>query len=337
MTDHPHLIDDIFAVGPYGEAALITAAAAGWYSTHGTPEHLARSGDIHPYLDYLACQHTHHADNPWRQPDAVTHPPDGTPTRHDPDGPHSWTADDHPCDQALTGELTARLTEDGLDLDPYQPDLVGVLATADTDLHTALPHLWPQTRPFVLRARLVADHALTGMSWPDLTGLVLLGRATTHDRRLAAEALLHEALHAKAARTSRAFTVPFSPTTPEFIEIPWWRGPHQQRLWDTRRVFDAHYIYSHLTAYHACRHALGHTDTVPLHRAAFRAAYLLNILRQLDQPWLDPQRRTLTEWLAARTPSPAGLTAIGERFLQCKLSSFPYAETALDATGLSAR
>lgn len=319
------MFDAPLAIGPFGQATVITARAAAWYTAQGIPAAVACTGRIHPYLDYVAAQRFQTgADLPL--PAAAVH-----------DVPRGPVEDcvnnnNHPYDDLLTGEVTRRLTEHHMRLDTDTDSLRTCLRAADRTLRQTIPTLWEQIHPLLCRARLVDDDTLAGMSWDDLSGLILLGRTKTADPRPAAETVLHEALHTKAARLTRSFDEPFPPTSPEFIEIPWWRTADRRRLWGTRRVFDAYYVYAHLSTYYACRrHILGQPEeTLALQRTSFRAAYLLNILKQLPDVWLDHQRRALVEWLAHNTPDPTGLSDLGRRLLATDIHSFNDADAALD-------
>lgn len=59
-----------------------------------------------------------------------------------------------------------------------------------------------------------------------------------------------------------------------------------------------------------------------LQRTAFRGQYLANVLRQLDNVWLDDERASFVEWMALAIPPIPGLNDAGRLALEVDASIF---------------
>ncbi|MES9539451.1 hypothetical protein [Actinomadura sp. NPDC000600] len=316
--------------GPYCDAQQVAKASSRFYTAAGIDPGAASGLALHPMVDHLACAR-------WCGGDAGPVPPEYL----EPVGNgtvRAWLDRGHPADAALMRTLNSLADREHGRVEPEDEQgrtaLEALLTEADALLRARIPELWDQVRCFVTRAALTRDEHIAGASWDDLAGAVVLGTRLEHRPDAAAEALLHEAVHAKTYRLTRGFERAFIESTPEFIDIPWWRTETSSRRWDSDRAFSAFPVYAHLSHYYerVVRLSADPERDGSLHclqRTSFRARYLANLVLQLDDRLLDGERRALVRRLAEAVPEPPCLNAAGAAALRLDLRSFPGAERAL--------
>lgn len=298
--------------GRFGAVEGINAAAEHWYAEKGIDLRNSDGLSLHPLAEFELTvsedsSHTGSNDSLFLQAPSA----------------QEWTAYDHALDLELLGLLSQRVVTNGFGdiIDPVGSQLY--LESADRQLLEIIPELWSSTRPFISRVYFVSNPDLAGASWSDINGAVLLGRNKNATPDALADNLFHEALHAKTARITRSFQDPFPPLSPAFVEIPWWRSGSERTYWDAKRVFDAFYVYAHMSLYYKARLTkFGSSEEVPFQRVAFRAAYLYNIVRQVPEPWLGQEWLDLAAWLQSRTEQPTKLSAAGKALLETDIRSF---------------
>ncbi|MBB1260642.1 hypothetical protein [Streptomyces alkaliterrae] len=322
------------ATGPYGNAEEIARNSASFFTGFGLSEELAASHAVHPMVDHILCERWAGGSTSAVPVDYLTPVESG---RVD-----AWLSRDHPADKALEGKLGALAAGERYhtlpDDEKNRSVLVALLERANARLEEAVPELWEETRPFVSRVFLAGGGKILGGSWDHVAGAMLVGEQLRDDRETAAESLLHEAVHAKTYRIVRGFRKVFIESTPEFIDIPWWRTEESSRLWGTERAFAAYTVYAHLGYYYG---QVMRTSADPerdgtlrsLQQTSFRARYLGNLLLQLDDHWLDPERRDVVRWLLPAIPAPPLLNSEGEQALRLDIRSFPGAAEALRPVG----
>lgn len=309
------MIDDSHALtnGRFGDAECILDDAGPSLESLGVPPRLSRSFGIHPLLDNAVF---HARDRPSSSLSVLSsnllHGVTG-----DPQGSERWFQRDHPLDLELRRRIHHLLNDDdetsGSLRDPNERDME-LISAADTLLKRVIPELWSSTRPFATRVYIADAPGLSGVSWDDLQGVIVLG-PECRDEVSTAESLLHEAVHSKSYRLFRSFQSFSGCTEPEFIPIPWWETDESTRQWDVDRATVACHVYGHLALFNG---ELGRSQS--LQRTSFRTHYLANVLLQLPARLLDPERREFVRWIASSVPPVKGLNANGQRILEQDVS-----------------
>lgn len=301
---------DTLLVGRFGDSSLVLDHSRPWYLDRGVSIDRSLDGVVpHPILEMqlLATNGSvrdmdeSHVSNDWS--DVA-----------------SLFPDSHPLDAALTALVESRLGASRVEDETH----VARVDEASNFLETFVPHLWRDARAYVSRIFLVEDHRLSGASWVDTLGAVCLGPGVGNSMWEDAANLLHEALHAKTARTTRSFGLPNPPRTSDVVAIPWWSLNGGVTLWDVKRCIDALYVYTHLSHLFEVLEANGVVSEVPYARCAFRANYLSRVLSDLPEQIFGPDWCQLVSWLCANVPMPRNLASRGQRILDH--ASFPVAQ-----------
>lgn len=140
--------------------------------------------------------------------------------------------------------------------------------------------------------------------------------------------LFHEALHAKTARTTRAFELYNPAPTPDCVAIPWWSSSNGNALGDVKRCIDALYVYTHLAEFFRAQSVVDpEFSRVPYARSAFRARYLGGVLRDIPKDLFGEKCLDLVIWLISSAPELRNLAPEGQRVLDSAI--FPPLDVGL--------
>jgi len=254
------------------------------------------------------------------------------PVEGDPFTTERWFSQTHPMDAALIDELSVVISRE-LDVvavvETPSAEFGALITEADVILQSVLPCLWPTLKPFVTRVYDMRSERSNSATFDNIGGAVLLSSAMlVHNERrqeqivALAECLLHEAAHSKSYRLFRSFSRMVVPQSPDFIDIPWWRTANSGWAWDIDRSIVACHVYAHLSVFYQ---RLAPAEPIVRRRGAacaFRAAYLANVLLQLDDVWLDPDWRAFIEWVRCAIPAIPNLTATGREALSREITDF---------------
>jgi hypothetical protein len=288
--------------GPWGDSRLIRGRADAWYARAGLPVDAATRGDLHPWSEHLAEQVSL------------------DPSMHARVGPIPHLRVTSIVDVATTGlrvdtehpleflhEMGERLGEQ-IEVEASNEDSLALRAAMEMLLGEC-PTLAEDTLGFA-RLVLVTDNAqVVGQTWTDMVGLMVIGRRVLRDTSLGSDSVFHESLHSKMATIDRGLTKTFldEPELPTRIEIPWRSGEGENSSWTTFRVFDAYYVYAHLTVLWTARVIRTRREADPcpspeaaverLRRLCFRAEFLSNQLHFSGFAYLDKERIAILEWL----------------------------------------
>lgn len=130
-------------------------------------------------------------------------------------------------------------------------DAQQVLATAEALLLKYLPAVVGTCLPFVRSVRVLSDRRrqLFSLSEVNNPGFVFLGQVVEDSPDLAAEALLHEALHQKLYALSRVIGF-HTDKAPSGVCKPYWKGSSDRHEggWDAFTVLAAFHVYAHIAA-----------------------------------------------------------------------------------------
>ncbi len=328
----------VLADGNFGDSYTILANAAPTMERFGVPAELSATFAVHPIVDNSVASEWSRINDCESAVLSTDMKPDFfEPVLGNSAGVERWFERNHPADPALE-ETVGRFLEDNVETaaPALEPSTAfrKTIEQADEMLSDVLPEVWQHTKPFVTRLYEVPDSHLAGASWSNLGGVVMLGSVRNQDVQGTAASLLHEAAHNKSYRIFRGFMNMFGPKSGDFIEIPWWRTATSSKFWDVDRALVAAHVYCHLANLSST--FLDKVDGADEHslralqRTAFRSRYLSNILLQLDEYWLDRQRRDFVRWTADATPEIPGLNDAGRAALQIRVDSFAGAADALE-------
>jgi HEXXH motif-containing protein len=268
----------------------------------GVPGDLVERGQVHPYAEYLA-ERAHLDQIPggagrvkWDLPGTLRA-----------GQIKSWTIWDHAADGPLSELIDERL-QPSVRRVPWDDGWRALLEEARRLVASTVPGFGPDTLEYVRRVVLTDDDTTSGTTWTDALGLLAVSRGTLTSLVDAAETLLHEALHSKAATIERGLDLPYlSEDDREFIvTIPWRLDQPEHRRWTSLRTFDAFYVYAHLSIFTASL-VQAAPDSVKVRRCrrvCFRSEYLFRRLQDVCAGELDHQRRAIVDWLGAlRVPA----------------------------------
>lgn len=293
--------------GRYGDARAINSHSAQWYRDRGVDAPgIWGNGRIHPFAEHLLSNGA--APNPG---EVIIN------------GACFATVDDlfdrsHPLDhkmEMLAAQWAGVANVSCLTMDAAWQD---ALATAVGVLETYAPEAWASTREFVSRVYIARDVELSGISFDDSLGALVLGAEKNADHFELCANFYHEALHCKMARITRSFDPVFPETTRECVPIPWWKGVAGKTHWDVRRAVDALHVYIHLAEF---SRNYGPDSQNPhwemaYARTAFRAAYLGRVLNDLPNDLLGNDWKNFVGWLVDCVAEPSQLSPAGWKVLE---------------------
>lgn len=313
-----------YASGPFGDRDMIVASTAPVYDSFGIPAELSRNHTMHPLLDALVFEALLAGD------DTIDLEGDNAqaliPVSGD-HGPARWFDRSHPLDEFIPESFG--IVDRYVIGDP-SPELRDHIERAVTLLEETLPDVWENTLPFAARAFGSTDPNLAGVTVNDVQSALVLGEEqNTKDVWRTAANLFHEVLHCKSYLLYRGFDKPESSSSNEFIDVPWWRtADGGKKLWEVHRAIDASHVYSHLAVFFG---RLVDTGDWPAEvakmrqRAAFRARFLTNVLLQLGDEFVDPQRREFVTWIAEGIPDVGRMNEAGLAALRTRVEDFEVA------------
>lgn len=283
--------------GPYGSDTLIRENAERWYRKHKVVSALSYGVRLHPLDERSMFDVKFVGGNDLRQLSHSYSERTGSEAFA-----RSVLASDALRDKALAQLVSSWL---GVSVKPMhdEPGAVEKITDICQTIADVLPRLTWTTLPFVTRLHVATSADLSGVTWPELPGLVVLGETMLSSTAMGSEALLHEAVHLKMAKISLGFEKVLSTNDSSIqVSIPWritTEGNHEH--WALLRALNAFHVYVHICLYYAALLASSEKCDFWVRRrfrtAILRSEYLASELSALGPKGLDDQRLALRDWL----------------------------------------
>jgi hypothetical protein len=310
----------VLTSGTYGDSRLIRDRADAWYARAGLPAGSGTRGDLHPWVEHLAEQAS--LGSAW---DGTVQPIPPVRVKSILDVPTPGLRADAEHAPEFLLELEERLGEK-VEADLPNEDSLALRAAMGM-LLAECPTLATDALGFARLVLVTGNEQVVGQTWTDMVGLMVIGRRVIRDRSLGSDSVFHESLHSKMATIDRGLKTTFldEPELPTRIEIPWRSGEGENSSWTTFRVFDAYYVYAHLTVLWSARVLRTRREEDPcpstktaldrLRRLCFRAEFLSNQLQLSGFAHLDEERIALLQWLDRIRVPAFGISEAGRSVL----------------------